>query len=159
MNFGELIKDFFEENEFNRLAQRVSVIRHDGIDLYTNIDNKLEASSIGALVSGLWQAAQSLSRIIEDQTDFFEFRLAFDTSSSGLYVLPFSIEGNDYYICAIYTDKDNPAKLKQYIRQLKESLESYLVSMIESKEDNKDEYLFNDISDEEMDNLFSFARN
>mgnify|MGYP000353386217 CR=1 FL=1 len=104
MNLGVLVKQFFEENEYHKLAQRVSVIRHDGIDLYTNVENKLEASSIGALVSGLWQAAQSLSKLIADQTDFFEFRLAFDTSSSGLYVLPFSINGSDYYICAIYTD-------------------------------------------------------
>ena len=116
MNLNLLVKQFFNENEYNKISDRLVVIRQDGITLYSNYDNKFEESSIGALVSGLWQAAESLSSLLKSGQDFFEFRLGFDTSSDGLYVLPFHIMDGTYYICSIYKDSQNPAKLKRNLR-------------------------------------------
>ena len=108
----------------------------------------------------MWQAAQSLSSLLKKEDNFYEFRLGFDTTETGLYILPFKLKGNDYYISAIYNDVDNPARLKRNLRLLKENLEIYLTS-VESADSNDEakvsnEYLFDNITDDEMDNLFSF---
>jgi hypothetical protein len=61
MNLNLLVKQFFNENEYNKISDRLVVIRQDGITLYSNYDNKFEESSIGALVSGLWFVCSSFS--------------------------------------------------------------------------------------------------
>lgn len=157
MNLNLLVKKFFDENDYDKIANRLVVIRHDGINIYSNVDNQFEASSIGALVSGLWQAAESLSSLLKNNNEFFEFRLGFDTSSDGLYVLPFTIMDSTYYICAIYNDSNNPAKLKRNLRLLKENLEVFLSEFSFDTEANRKGYLFSDISDDEMDQLFGLG--
>ena len=168
MNVNVLIKQFFTENEYHKIADRLVVLRSDGINIYSNIEDRFEASSIGALVSGLWQAAESLSSLLKSNHDYYDFRLGFDTSSDGLYVLPFKMMGKTFYICSIYKDSENPGKLKRNIRLLKENLEIYVSSFKVSKDakidvnrtnnkSERNEFLFDAISDEEMDRLFAFG--
>ena len=157
MNLNLLVKKFFEENEYNKIAERLVVLRHDGINVYSNMPDQFEAASIGALVSGVWQAAESLSSMLKQQNEFFDFRLGFDTSSDGLYVLPFTILDQTYYLCAIYRDSNNPAKLKRNIRLLKENLELFLSEFSFDTEKNREGYLFQNITDDEMNNLFGIG--
>ncbi len=158
MNLNELIAKFFIEDNYHQLAERIVVMRRDGIPLYSNNQNNFENSSIGALVSGLWQAAESLSSYITRQDEhFFDFRLSFDTSSDGLFVLPFQVKEQTYYLCSIYQDVDNPAKLKNQLKSIKSGLEVYLSEFSFSSEENRKGYLFDEISDDEMDNLFAFG--
>lgn len=157
MNLKDLISTFFKEENYDRLAERVVVMRHDGISIYSNTDDSHQTASIGALVSGLWQAAESLSSFIKDKNNFQEFRLSFDTSESGLYVLPFLVKEQTYYLCSIYKDVQNPGKLKRHLITLRSSLEVYLSDFSFDSEENRKGYLFNEISDDEMDRLFSFG--
>jgi len=157
MNLNLLVKQFFNENEYNKIANRLLVVRHDGINVYSNFDNEFEASSIGALVSGIWQAAESLSSLLKNDNEFFEFRLGFDTSSDGLYILPVNILNSSFYVCAIYSEADNPGKLKRNIRLLKDSLETFLSEFSLDSEKNRKGYLFENITDHEMDKLFSYG--
>ena len=86
MNLNSHLKDFFFENEYDRLAEDISIIRKDGIPVFSN---RSKASvTIGALISGLWQASESLSTQVTDKESFDEYRLAFDSSDQGVYVLP-----------------------------------------------------------------------
>lgn len=166
MNVNKLIKQFFIENDYHRIADRIVVLRGDGISIYSNIEDQYESSSIGALVSGLWQAAESLSSMLKKDDQFIDFRLAFDTTSDGLYVVPFKMMGKIFYLCAIYSDTDNPGKLKRHIRLLKDNLEVFVSEFKLNKpvnKINKEEkgmarsgFLFESISDEEMDKLFAF---
>jgi hypothetical protein len=158
MNLSMIIKQFFIENDFHKIANKTAVVRNDGIVLFSNSDNFNESSSIGALVSGLWQAAQSLNSIVSDRSEILEFRLSFDTSDQGIYILPFNINKKEFYICAIYNDVNNPALLKRHLRNLKANLSNYLLEYVSQNEDIKQDFLFNNITDEEMDNLFSFSR-
>ena len=158
MNLSTIIKQFFIENDFHKLANKTAVVRNDGIVLYSNSDNFSESSSIGALVGGLWQAAQSLSSIVSDKSDVLDFRLSFDTSNQGIYILPFNINKKDFYICAIYDDVNNPALLKRHLRNLKDNLSDYLLECCSQNDDIKQDFLFDNITDEEMNNLFSFSR-
>ena len=157
MNLNFLVKQFFIENDYQKLSDKMVVMRHDGINIFSNLDNEAEAASIGALVSGLWQAAESLATMLKSNNDFLEFRLSFDTSSDGLYVLPLTVLDSTYYICSIYKDSFNPAKLKRNLRLLKENLEVYLSEFSFDDEKNRKGYLFNEISDDEMNKLFSFG--
>lgn len=159
MNLNKLVKRFFEESEYQKIAEKIVVIRRDGINIYSNINNNFEASSMGALIGGVWQAAQALSELTDKNQKVLEYRLSFDTSSNGLYILPLVVANESYFLGAVYQDKNNPAKLKQHLRMLKDNLELYLSDFCNETEVNnekRDGYLFNSITDDEMDNLFSF---
>ena len=156
MNLNKVVKQFLEENDDHKLSEKLVVIRQDGISIYSNIENELEAASVGALIGGVWQAAQALSELTKKGLDHTHYRLGFDTSSDGLYILPLTIMNDTYYLGGIYTDTNNPAKLKQNMKLLKNNLELFL-SEFSIKEEKKSGFLFQDISDDEMDNLFSFG--
>ena len=158
MNLSTIIKQFFIENDFDKLAQKTAVVRNDGIVLFSNSKDFKESSSIGALVGGLWQAAQSLNTIVSGDSDVLEFRLSFDTSNQGIYILPFTINKKEYYICAIYNEVNNPALLKRNLRNIKNNLSDFLKEYCVTTEENKADYLFQNITDEEMDNLFATSR-
>ena len=159
MNFNSIVKQFFVENDFHKLADKLAVVRNDGVIVYANTENFNESYSIGALVGGLWQAAEALHSLVTETKDIYEFRLSFDTSEQGIYVLPFKYKNNIYYISAIYKEVSNPALLKNRLRNLKDTLSFFLQESFEEVEITKREgYLFNDISDEEMDNLFNLKR-
>ena len=159
MTLNAIMKQFFDENEFQYLSDRIAIIREDGISLYSNSGNDFESATISALVSGLWQAAKSLNSLVETKDDFLDFRMAFDSSSNGIYILPFQLRSEEYYFCSIYKDRANPAKLKRDVRLLKENLEVYLSSIELEKESpsGREGYLFKDISDEEIDRMFDVA--
>lgn len=161
MNLNLVVKQFFEENDYHKIADKIIVLRKDGICIYSNISDQNEAASMGALIGGVWQAAQALSQLTHKTDSYQEYRLGFDTSSDGLYILPICIKSEDYYIGGVYSDAYNPAKLKQKIKMLKDNLEVYLAEYAptagDSNEEEKEDFLFDEISDEEMDNLFSFG--
>ena len=157
MNLNTLVSRFFDEENYGKLAEKIVVLRSDGISVYSNIEDNFEAASIGALVSGVWQAAESLSGFLKSDNNFYEFRLGFDTTADGLFILPLKILNKRYYICAIYKSVDNPAKLKRNISLLKNNLELYLSELSIDAEENRKGYLFDNISDDEMDRLFSFG--
>jgi predicted regulator of Ras-like GTPase activity (Roadblock/LC7/MglB family) len=166
MNLKKHVNNFFIENEFGKISKHLTLVRNDGIVIYSNSEDDFKSSSIGALSSGLWQAATSLIDYVNASGDQ-DFRLTFDTSASGIYILPIELNNSRCYLVAVYQGALNPAKLKQQLKNLAFLLEMYIrdetysVSR-EAKRDTKtqerDGYLFHDISDEEIDKLFGFTR-
>lgn len=159
MNLNSLVKQFFVENDFQLIADKVSLVRYDGITLFSNAKDDFDSASTSALVAGLWQAARSLNDLVGAQEDFYDFRLSFDTTNKGLLILPIKINFQEYFLCAIYKNEINPGKLKRNIKLVKENLETFLKDFdFNSSSDSKREaYLFKDISDEEIDQLFDFG--
>ena len=132
------------------------VCRADGVLIYFEKGrNKkaLEQDSIGALVGGVWQAARELSRFIPNSGKECDYRLSFDTSSEGLSIHPVTIVGEDYYLGCIFDNELSPGliknKLKRMARNLEETLED--VKIIEEPQNQ----LFENITDDEMDDIFS----
>ena len=80
MNLNAAIKLFFNENDFQKLSDRILIIRSDGLTLYSNVQNNFENATTSALVSGLWQAAKSLNSMVKSEEDFHDFKLSFDSS-------------------------------------------------------------------------------
>ena len=161
MNLSSALKLFFHENDFQKLSDRISIIRYDGITVYSNVRDDFESATTSALVSGLWQAAKSLNSMVKTNNEFIDFKLSFDSSENGLFILPFLLDKKEYYLCTIYKDVVNPAKLKRDMRIIKENLEVYLEDFsfapTSSKQAGREGFLFKDITDEEIDRLFDYG--
>lgn len=172
MNFAEipkLIEQFFISLEIDQRLNRFSffLIRHDGVILYQNKkEMKINAHSVGALLSGVWQASAALAEFIPGKKAEQEFRMSFDTSSEGIYIVPVDTNLDKLYLGLIYYGEVNPGLLKSKMRDISTSLSQYLgmerfdqVKEIKIASKNRDEKLFGDITDAEMDHIFSFAKN
>ncbi len=155
-NFLPQFKETFEK--FDWPNNQLFLCRSDGVILYqsTQMSNNLDAHSIGALIGGVWQAAKSLSGFIPGAAPSKDgYRLSFDTSSQGVYILPFSLGTEEYYLGSIYKDEENPGKIKSMLRSKIFALEKKISEKTDTKQgDKKEQYLFKNISDQEMDDIF-----
>lgn len=157
---------YFEEySEISQLRDcSLFMTRQDGVLVYhkNGLGDKLDPSAVGALLGGVWQAAQALVSFIPNHQDASNFRLSFDTSSQGLYVQPLFVRDELYYLGLLYSEEVNPAMIKSKLRILTQNFIKYLESELETasvttSQSTNDSYLFSNITDEEMDKLFKFA--
>lgn len=152
------IKEYFSRYDDAFDTESIVLLRSDGISLYSRLNqNKLDASTIGALSSGLWQAARALgSHHVNNKAS--EFRLSFDTSGSGVYILPIATGSDELYLCALYENLVNPAMFKRNLQLIAQGLEEILKkqTIIKKIPKEREDFLFENISDEEMDVLFKF---
>jgi hypothetical protein len=126
-------------------------------------------TSVGALMSGVWQASQALIKLLPDtKSNDLDFRLAFDTSETGFYLLPINTKAlGEIYLGAVYLREINPAQVKSKFRIFSQKLEEALsYEWFEQEEKNQskgeqsdeEETLFRNITDKEIDRLFEGAR-
>ncbi len=150
---------FILEPKLNGIKARLFVTREDGITIYDSVQNNT-TTSVAALVSGVWQASEALMGMVNNQTDVMDFRLGFDTSSQGIFIFPFSLSGKKYFLGAIYENCLNPGQLKRQIALIQEEMERFFENEPLPKKISmslRTDYLFQDISDAEIDRLFSLG--
>ena len=156
MNVSERMKLVLEPKKAG-IKARLFVTREDGITVYDSIQNQT-TTSVAALVSGVWQASEALMGLVRDNQNVMDFRLGFDTSSSGIYLFPFELEHKRYFLGAIYEDCINPGQLKRKIAMIKEEMDVLFPQLPITKTNKssveREGFLFNEISDEEIDRLF-----
>ena len=165
MTFSEFINDFLneylEKGAMNNFS--VFVCRQDGQLVYNqdHMNMGVEKSSIGALLGGVWQAATTLASFIpnadenENQIEQNIFRLSFDTSRKGIYILPFMHDNEKYSLGLLYKDEVNPGFLKSRLRDLLMKMTVEMGNLKLKKIKTSKNYLFSDITDEEMDKVFN----
>lgn len=158
MNVTERIKHVLEPKKAG-IKARLFVTREDGITIYDTVQNQT-TTSVSALVSGVWQASEALMGLAHPKQDVMEFRLGFDTSSQGIYLFPFSLTGKRYFLGAIYHDCVNPGQLKRQVAMIKEEMDRLFVELpVENKKpiknNGREGFLFQEITDAEIDRLFS----
>ena len=166
------VKAFFESCEIDERINRFSffMIRSDGVVLYhnDNVTNSLSKSSIGALLSGVWQASKALSEFIPNNKKEDGYRLSFDTSSQGIYIIPIATDLEELYLGLIYNNETNPGLIKNQMREMAVRFSEFLNLELKDYKKNlevknnvfdKNDFLFADISDAEMDRLFAFIKN
>ena len=153
MNFNGHIKSFFEENDYGRLAQDISLVSKNGILIYSNNASPNNAS-VGALISGVWQASQSLSEMVSGEESKDLFRFSYDSASSGVYILPLELVQETYFLACVYRDELNPGKLKNTMRLMVSNLEIYMSTFKEEWRRSRSGYLFKDLTDAEVDRMF-----
>ncbi len=158
---GDSFKNFFGKYKGQIDYSRVSlfVCRADGVMLhsFSSVGHN-QVASIGALLAGVWQAAQALSDFIPNRRKEVEFRLGFDSSAEGVYILPLSVENQPLYLAAIYHGTINPGQLKSQLRLMGEALSRFIDQLpaAQAVADAK-QYLFDKITNDEIDRLFSFV--
>ncbi|HLT22628.1 MAG TPA: hypothetical protein VKZ84_04265 [Bacteriovoracaceae bacterium] len=151
-----IIKNIIDP-KLKSINARLFVTRNDGITIYDSTEDET-TSSVSALVSGVWQASEALMGLVGKNNNLFDYRLGFDTSSEGIYLFSFEFDGKSYCCGAIYKDCLNPGLLKRQVMMLKSDLETIDVPFKKNKDTSKrDGFLFTDITDEEMDNLFTLG--
>lgn len=158
LNVTERMKLVLEPKKAG-INARLFVTREDGITIYDSVQNET-TTSVSALVSGVWQASEALMGLAHPSQNIMEFRLAFDTSSQGIYLFPFTLSGKRYFLGAIYQDCLNPGLLKRQIAMIKEEMDRLFqeepVQVLKNHSvRNREGFLFQEISDEEIDRLFS----
>jgi len=135
----------------------VVICRRDGVPLYSYKEFQADwnDSTVGALVGGIWQAAETLTQFIPNAEDE-DFRFSYETSSRGIFIIQLNGDFEPLYLSFIYFDMINPAKMKARLRSLEGKLTTYIEDNLERNFQTNDEvFLFDDISDSEMDDLFS----
>ncbi len=158
MTITERVKNVLAPKSIE-IKARLFVTREDGITIYDSVQDKT-TTSVAALVSGVWQASEALMSLVTGENEAMEFRLGFDTSSQGIYLFPFSLDGKRYFLGAIYSDCLNPGLLKRQVGLIKEEMEITLSKSITPKlavSTKRQGYLFQDITDLEMDRLFALG--
>lgn len=158
MNISEKMK-FVLGPKKAEIKARLFVTREDGITIYDSVQDQT-TTSVSALVSGVWQASEALMKLVHPKQDVMEFRLGFDTSSQGIYLFPFYFAGKRYFFGAIYNQCLNPGQLKRQIALIKEEMELLFADEVQlqpvltTQTYGREGYLFQEISDEEIDRLF-----
>jgi hypothetical protein len=165
------VEAFFQSCEIDQKINRFSffMIRYDGVVLYHN--SKLASnskSSIGALLGGVWQAAKALAEFIPKDKQSEGYRLSFDTSEQGVYIVPIGNKHEELYLGLIYHDEVNPGFIKSKMREMAASFNEFLdqeikdsgVKNVKAQSGKKaTDYLFDNITEAEMDHLFSNVLN
>lgn len=167
-NIPHYVETFFKSCEIDEKINRYSffLIRYDGVVLYhnNNLANSLSKSSIGALLGGVWQAAKALADFIPKEESKEGYRLSFDTTSQGVYIVPITVGLEELYLGLIYHDEVNPGFIKNKMREMATSFGEYLEqelkgSLGKKQTQTEGKFLFGDITDSEMDQMFAFAKN
>ena len=137
----------------------VLVVREDGPILWTNREEEDQQAAYGALMGGAWKAAQTIMELQPSNTTWQRdaFRLSFDTSESGAYILPIGPVKNRLFIGMLFQNEINPGRVKNQFRSFVGQLNSQLIEEDKPEEVGKRDCLFPEISDDEINQLFSTA--
>ena len=140
-------------NLFSTDEASLVITRPDGLVVWDNLADKEKLQELGALGCGLWQSARTFGKFTKNNS--LNSTLSFGSSSEGLFANNVKIGPHEYIILMVYKDCLNPAKLKLKFRSLRQLVEDFL--FFESESDQKEENIFSDITDKEVDDLFSFT--
>jgi hypothetical protein len=159
-NISEWAEKFFDkklsEEDFGDFF--LFLCRRDGVVLYKtgNYPFEGDSDSIGVLMSGAWQASEMVSSLsFPHKTKNSSFRFTFDISLEGIYILPLLINSSQYYMGTLYYNQINPGLLKQRLRNLVDVFKDE-IGTFEKGQKEKESFLFQNITDEEMSDIFSF---
>ncbi len=141
------------------IEHAIFICREDGVFLFKENDQNI-SQELGALVAGMWQAAKSLGAMAT--TEIEEYMLQFSTSNSGVFLYPLFFQEETLILGTLFTQEVNPGKLKNRIRNLRDSLlhsleEESILWKKSSQDNSPDKFLFANITDREIDNLFAFV--
>ena len=151
---NEIIDDFFASIDFHLENTSLVVSRTDGIPMYSinSISKELDVNTFSALSAASLQASETLMQMMPND-DKETFRFSFDNSSAGIYIMRVQNTVEPLIMSLFYYDHVNPGKLKSRLRIVRDALEEHI--SLNHKSIRSAQYLFDEISDDEMDGLFS----
>jgi hypothetical protein len=161
----EYCQTFLEQSSVVKEMKNLNIyfLRSDGILIYSlekNTEFSCDQRSLGALISGIGQAALSVMELIKAKDfshEFNRFKFSFETSDCGLFLLPIKNKEDVFFMAVVYEKQVNPAALKNKLRNVFFSFIKGLEGMNTTETNKKNENLFENITDDEINELFSFA--
>lgn len=149
--FNQSITNYLSEKGIN--DAEVFLTDMDGYLLYTSKD-QVDKSLI-ALIAGVYQGARKLYGIMAQGQDIPALSLG--EGAENLFVTQVTIKGRELLLSSALKGIAYPARYKMYLKHLADELvENYPIEdSVQLPEKNEEGgFLFSDISDEEVDNLF-----
>lgn len=119
--------------------------------------NENDIQSLGALLVGMWQASEAVEGFLDNKGKG-EMALSFQDSEKGFFILKPSPINPEVFWGLLFEGEVNPGKVKVFFKQLRSHFDA--IEILDKKEFNSeksDGALFQNITDEEVDELFSFA--
>lgn len=160
MNFDFLknyIEDFRQDKRID--DAEIYLTDLDGYMIYTT--KRSVDQSLIALIAGVYQGSKKMLEFLSDDHDMPALSLG--NTGSSIFVKSFNIGKKELLLSAVLKDVDFQSRYKMYLNLLSDELmENYpsvdieketVKQNTETKENNK--FLFDDISDEEVDHLFT----
>ncbi|MCF8058133.1 MAG: hypothetical protein K9K67_02485 [Bacteriovoracaceae bacterium] len=154
------------ENHFNNFNGKevlkettILALSHDGrvFGQLGKIKSDKDIQSLGALLVGMWQASEAVGEFLSgnDEKDLI---LSFQSSDKGFFLLRPTEKNKEVFWGILFESEVNPGKIKLYAKKVREFFDK--IKIIESKdmENIQDgDFLFKNITEDEVDKLFSFA--
>ncbi|MBK23783.1 MAG: hypothetical protein CME70_07225 [Halobacteriovorax sp.] len=141
----------------NSIESTLILARQDGVVVFEQDQeiSEKDKQTLGALMAGAWQAAEAMANFFPVEEKNY-FRLGFDTSDSGIYILPINASTEKFYLGLFFKNEINPAILKNKLRNVSQQIIEELSIYFDARE-NMEEPLFENITDDEIEKIFSFA--
>lgn len=157
ISLNEKLNLIFDKAGDDLRDQHISISRHDGIIVFTN---KISSDADAVVTASLWQAATQLHKSSQLSASTEKFKLSFDSHDQGILIRSFTLKNSLFYISMVYDEVMNPGLLKKkfedYIKELKTQMAMFEVARpVEVK---RDKFLFNKITDKEIEAAFSRIR-
>ena len=159
---SQVIENLKNQSKYQRIFQETTliVIREDGLVLWTN-DGKENQTTSAVLMGGAWKAAQAILELRPEYHSLANnmLRLSFDTSETGIYIIPIQSSASCLFMGMLFQNEINPGLIKNQFRQF-----AKLIALLFAKDEDIPKEaeenpgsLFSEISDSEIDQLFFTA--
>ncbi|MCR9205226.1 MAG: hypothetical protein NXH75_11645 [Halobacteriovoraceae bacterium] len=151
------LKNHFQAYGSSSVFEKVTVflITKDG-QVLEKLGNIWEGdtASLGALFVGILEASEAVKESVTGDTEG-EMDLSYSSSKTGFFILKPTENNPDIFWAFLYKEAVNPGKIRVYGKKLRDHFNQ--IKILEKHSPKSDKDLFKNITDEEMDNLFSFA--
>ncbi len=114
-----------------------------------------ELQSLGALLAGVWQASEALKEFMSDDGPKDDLRLNFQNAHSGYLLLPPTEKNPKIVFAFVFQKQTNPGKIKHLAGKIRNHFNE--IEILKMDNGKEEELLFKDITEDEVDKLFSFA--
>ena len=161
MSLNKKLTDHFETFPHKNVLQNTTILAlsKDG-RVYGQIGKvrqEKDIQSLGALLVGLWQASEAVEGFLSKE-NAGEMALSYQDSQRGFFILRPNQNNPEVFWGLLFEGEVNPGKVRLYFKNLRDHFNK--IEILDKKEINNSEEgssLFKDITDEEVDKLFSFA--
>ena len=162
---SQVVENLQGQPQYQRIfeSSTVFIIREDGLILWASGNRDQQSSTYGVLMGAAWKAAQAMVELNPGSSSLSSndlCRLSFDTSDAGIYIVPTTFLRATLFIGMLFQNEVNPGLRKNQLRNFSRQLSSWQTNGREGATvvktlDTPPARLFHDISDSEIDQLFS----
>ncbi len=114
-----------------------------------------ELQSLGALLAGVWQASEALKDFMSEEDSREDLKLNFQNAHSGYLLLPPTQKNPRIVFAFVFEKQTNPGKIKHLAGKIRDHFDEIEIMNLDTGKE--EELLFKDITEDEVDKLFSFA--